>query len=737
MSEAPLFTKDAQSGRRGRAGAHAEVTTDVTRVRDMLWAALGAAIGIGLLALLAPAARSPGPISRPHAEAGLSCESCHEAAAPHASETSKPLEPRVRALLSRQSGPTQLTSALGSCPRCHGDAHTSTRPAHAALAARGQLGCTTCHPAHGDAQGVTFLARGGPENGGFARWGSGDVLFGSAVQGPALATVPIVPLGACSRCHDVRNAGDPILACVIAKDGVSVEEHRPTLCFDEHQKARAPERRSAMGGDAAVCARQHGPGRFAAWEAAEKVARSMPWLGGSQRRALAPPWAWMGAALAAASVMLAVQSGLRGVLRKRKKRAAPTAPLVAATRVRLPQINTATCLGCYACVDACPFDVLQIERYIAVVARPADCCGVVLCQQVCPNDSLRITEGEPIETRPRVDPHLESLDAPGVFLAGDLTGLPLIKNAIGQGAKAIDRVAATLPRAPRKSDDLDLAIIGAGPAGLSASLRAQELGLRYVTLEQGSVAASIRSFPRNKLVFDQPLQLPVEGDLWLRESTKEELLAQWMRIVRARHLDVRERHHVADVVREGDSFQVSCTKDDGSTVTFRAARVLLAIGKRGTPRELTAKVAGVARSKVSYALADARSFEGKRVLIVGLGDSAMEAAIAITRQPGTEVTVSYRGEGFARGRPRNIADIKALVDRRRLRIVFASQVTSVDASTVTLETASKTETIPNDAVVVLIGGVPSWELLARAGVRLGAHANPEAPVDPGTRQITA
>jgi thioredoxin reductase/ferredoxin len=479
-----------------------------------------------------------------------------------------------------------------------------------------------------------------------------------------------------------------------------------------------------------------------AWEAARDVARRVPWLGGGPAGALRTPspWLWVGGAVGVALAVLLVQRGARERWRARARRATPQVPLVAATRVRLPQINTTTCLGCYACVDACPFDVLTIERYVAVVARPADCCGVVLCAQVCPNGSLVIAEGEAIDTRPRVDEHLESLDAPGVFLAGDLTGLPLIKNAIRQGRVAVDRIAATRGARPARRDgELDVAIIGAGPAGLSASLRAAELGLAYVTLEQGAFAASIRNFPRNKLVFDQPIQLPLEGDLWLREATKEELLAQWTRIVRSRRLLIRERHRVVDVTRDGEGFRITCAEESGATVTFAAARLLLAIGKRGTPRELDATIADAAESKVSYALADAKTFAGKRVLIVGLGDAAMEAAVAIARQPGAEVTVCHRGDGFARGRPRNIAEMKSLAAHGRIRIVFGARVAAVDVPSVTLDVAGRRETLANDAVIALIGGVPSWELVAKAGVRAGTltPAVPPAPASVDSPEATA
>jgi thioredoxin reductase len=389
-------------------------------------------------------------------------------------------------------------------------------------------------------------------------------------------------------------------------------------------------------------------------------------------------------------------------------------------------IDASTCLGCYACVDACPFDVLAVEKYVAVVVRPEECCGVVLCEQVCPNGSLTITLGEPVLDRPVVDAHLESVDVPGLFLAGDLTGLPLIKNAINQGVRALDRIATTLPK--KGKEPFDVVVVGAGPAGLSAALRAQERGLSCVVVEQSSVAASVKSFPRDKIVYDPPLDLPVEGELWLKEATKEELVAQWTRIVRARAIDVREGRQVTGVERDGAAFVVRCTREGSSAETFRGARVILAIGRRGTPRELDLSIDAGAEERVSYALADARSFAGKRVVIAGLGDTAMEAAIAIARQPETSVTISYRGSTFARGKARNIAEVKDLVAKGRLRLLFETVPVAVTRTSVTVAgvTSGKgRRTLQAEALLVLVGGVPSWDLLERAGLsRPGTPGNP-------------
>ncbi len=395
--------------------------------------------------------------------------------------------------------------------------------------------------------------------------------------------------------------------------------------------------------------------------------------------------------------------------------------------MRLPQIDTTSCLGCYACVDACPYDVLEVERYVAVVARPDACCGLTLCEQRCPNGSLRITDGEPIGDRPRLDDDLQSLDVPGLYLAGDVTGLPLIKNAILQGARAAERIAASLrDRAPDRAPDrargegaLDLVIVGAGPAGISAALRAGELGLSFVVIEQGSVAQSIRSFPRGKLVFDQPLELPVAGKLWLRESTKEELLSHWLRIVRQARLPVREDTRVTAIAREADLFRVTIEpREGGAPETLAARRVLLAIGQRGSPRRLGVPLAPDVEARVHYHLSDARSFEGKRVIVVGLGDVAMEAAVALSRQPSTAVTVVHRGEAFARGKARNIAEVKRLADTGRVGLRLGTEIAAITADRVTLRARDGAEaSLGWDAVRVMIGSIPPWDVLRAAGVR--------------------
>jgi thioredoxin reductase len=375
---------------------------------------------------------------------------------------------------------------------------------------------------------------------------------------------------------------------------------------------------------------------------------------------------------------------------------------------------------------------------VAVVARPDECCGVASCEEACPNGSLRLAaEGELMPDRPRVDGHLESVDRRGVFLAGDLTGVPLIRNAIAQGTRAVERVAALSrddaraaagpervaalsrddARAAAGLERADLVVVGAGPAGLAAALRAKELGLRAVVLEQSTVAATLRAFPRGKIVHDPPIDLPLEGGLWLRECTKEEIVAQWARIVRAHRLDVREQHKVTAIAGVVGDLVVTCETPQG-TRALPARRVLLAIGRRGTPRPLDAEIAPAAATRVVYALSDARALAGRRVLVVGLGDSAMEAIIALARQPGTTLTVSYRGHDFTRGRARNIDEVRRLAASGRVRLMLASTIERVDEQGAVLRARAGTERIAADIVLALLGGEPARALLQAAGIRM-------------------
>jgi thioredoxin reductase len=586
--------------------------------------------------------------------------------------------------------------------------------------------CASCHPIHRSDQGVAFVP-GEPA----IRFAPGVevelVALGVASRAPA--TVAIASAGSCAACHDVTSPRDPVARCLVPGQE-ALGKQRPIVCFDEHQAAIAPDLVAKR--EAGVCAAQHTEDRAVVWEAARDAAIAMPVL--APLTASLHPWFWIGAGLVTGAFAFAGVRGAHAWSAARRRRAPALVPeglVKPAVRVRLPRIDVTTCLGCYACVDACPYDVLDVERYVAVLARPEACCGLTLCEQRCPNGSLKITDGAAIGDRPCLDDSLQSPDIKGLYLAGDITGLPLIKNAILQGAHAVTHMQTDLRRAgaPQPGDPpLDLLIIGAGPAGISAALRAKELDLRFEVIEQGSVAQSIRSFPRGKLVFDQPLELPVTGKLWLKESSKEELLSHWMRVVRQEKLPIRQDTRMTAIVRSPGGFTVTTEPREGGPCTLhRARRVLLAIGQRGTPRRLPFELSADMESSVHYHLADAKSFAGRKVLIAGLGDVAMETAIALARQPGTTVTVAYRGSGFSRGKSRNIEEVRRMSDAGRLSLRFQAEISAIEPGRAVLKTPSGPLHLPCDAVFVMIGNIAPLSILRAAGVRTIAEQPPAVP----------
>lgn len=653
-----LWTDAAGPNR--RHAPQASVRSDQRMRRGLGWAALFSMVVVGGVALwMARQMPQRHPMGRPHVQAGLACESCHQPDTPPATQ----------------------------CAQCHAG-HASTRPGHRALQQRGALRCIDCHRIHEDFGGVTW----GPE--GATRFGvGGERSLGVDPVRPELrGTVPVIPSAACARCHEPNNALDPIVRCLDGSGSM-------TLCFDEHQRVQGATLGAGTTQD-----------RLVLWTRAREVVAAEPTP--PPRKREDSGWLW---GVVAGSVFV-VLAGRALWTRPRTASGSSEAPDVRPPeRIRLPQIDAMTCLGCSACVDACPYDVLALEAYVAKVARPQDCCGLTTCEERCPNGSLVVHDGEPIDDRPAVTGTLESADVPGLYLAGDLTGMPLIRNAINQGAVAVQSAVASGRAA--HGDMLDLVIVGAGPAGLSAALQAKKEGLRFVMVDQGDLAQSIQSFPRGKLVFDQPLTVPLVGDLWLAESTKEELLRHWTRIVRAQALPLHTHHRVTSIVRDPGGFWVSCVRPDEGTVQFSAAQVVLAIGRRGTPRRLPGPIDPSMEDHVFYSLADARSFAQRRCLVVGLGDVAMEAALALSYAPGTTVTVVARGDDFRRGKARNIEAMRTAEAAGRLEIRWNSAVESIVSQTAVVRSGESSTPVPTDAVFVLIGSIAPWEFLASAGVR--------------------
>jgi thioredoxin reductase (NADPH) len=388
-----------------------------------------------------------------------------------------------------------------------------------------------------------------------------------------------------------------------------------------------------------------------------------------------------------------------------------------------PYIDPAVCIGCGGCVAACPEKVLGIVGGLAIAVQGNRCIGIAACAKACPVQAIEISLGD---LRGRADvPWMtdqRETNVPGVYVAGELAGLALIRNAVRQGRETVQAIAGELAGVDRKDAQLlDVAIIGAGPAGLAAALTAVESRLRYAVFEQQTdLGGTIYNFPRRKLTHTEEVELPIYGPLRKSEYSKEELLELFRGLLEKHRLAVLFGQRVLQVIPEDGLFHIFTASG-----AWHARRVLLALGRRGTPRKLG--VPGEALSKVMYQVRDAEEYRGKKILCVGGGDSAIEAAMGLARQAGNELTLSYRGKAFDRVKAKNLETLDKLVRRGKIRPLLGSEVLEIGGEKVRLRTAEGEITIDNDYVFVLIGGEPPFPFLRSMGVQFGNELPAEAP----------
>jgi thioredoxin reductase (NADPH) len=376
-----------------------------------------------------------------------------------------------------------------------------------------------------------------------------------------------------------------------------------------------------------------------------------------------------------------------------------------------PVIDTAICVGCGTCAKACPEgNVLGLIDGRAELVAPTHCIGHGECAKACPTGAITLVFGTAkrgVEL-PQVGPDFQT-NVPGVFIAGELGGMGLIRNAVEQGRQAVESIRK-LPGHGRPGMH-DLVIVGAGPAGIAAALTAKSCGLRYVVVEQDDLGGAVFKYPRGKVVMTAPVVLPLVGPVKFRETTKEALLEFWRGIEKRHQLAIRYRERVEAVARDPQSFVVTTSRGE-----LRANAVLLTIGRRGTPRTLG--VAGEALAKVVYQLIDAEQYRGRRVLVVGGGDSALEAAARLAEEPGTAVTLSYRSPHFSRARMANRERVEQHAKAGRIRLLMPSTVTRIAEHAVEIEAGGARIALPNDAVIVCAGGIMPSEFLRQAGIAM-------------------
>lgn len=376
-----------------------------------------------------------------------------------------------------------------------------------------------------------------------------------------------------------------------------------------------------------------------------------------------------------------------------------------------PIIDLSKCIGCGICTKVCPEgEVLGIVGGKAVLINGSKCVGHEVCMESCPVGGIEVGLGD-ISSRediPQMNTELES-NLKNVFIIGELGGLALIRNAVNQGtrvAKTIhERLAGIVPTNP-------VIVVGAGPAGLSCGISLKEMGIPAILLDQNEPGGTILQYPRRKLVMVQPIEMPGYGQMANSEYSKEHLLEIWDKIFSAHNPDFRSGHQLQSVNQTENGYEVQTSSD-----IFQTEYIVLALGRRGTPRKL--EVPGEDLSKVAYKLMDTESYQNQHILVVGGGDSAVEAAVGLGQQPGNVVHLSYRKPNLTRIKTRNEEQIARAVKNGWVKVLFESNLESIHADHVLLNHEGKQLSLKNDFAFIFAGGVAPFKLMESIGVQFG------------------
>jgi len=380
--------------------------------------------------------------------------------------------------------------------------------------------------------------------------------------------------------------------------------------------------------------------------------------------------------------------------------------------VSLHPVVDHNCIKSGACIAACPeHDVLGIVNGRATTINASQCIGHGACFHACPTQAITLcigTEKRGVDL-PHVNQNFET-NVPGIFIAGELGGMGLIRNAVEQGKQAAENITKVITK--DHGATYDLIIVGAGPAGISAALTAKKNGLKSIVLEQDTLGGTVFTFPRAKIVMTSPMDLPLYGKVKFYQTSKSELLDLWKTVLTKNEISIKEKSKVEAIVSENGYFKISTLSGE----EYTTKTVLLSIGRQGTPRKLN--VPGEISEKVAYRLLEPENIEGKNILVVGGGDSAIESALLLADS--NKVTLSYRNEVFSRLKPMNSSKINDAIAKGSIDVRLNSNLLSIDTEDVTLSVGKDNENIKlkNDLVYIFAGGELPTQFLEKVGIKI-------------------
>jgi thioredoxin reductase (NADPH) len=377
-----------------------------------------------------------------------------------------------------------------------------------------------------------------------------------------------------------------------------------------------------------------------------------------------------------------------------------------------PVVDPNSCIMTGACIIACPEkDILGILNGKATTINTSQCIGHGACFHACPTQAISLnigTEKRGVEL-PHINQNFET-NVPGISIAGELGGMGLIKNAVEQGKQAVEYIVNSVDRTHNAS--YDLIVVGAGPAGISASLAAKKHGLKSLTLEQDTLGGTVFTFPRKKIVMTSPMNLPLYGKVKLFETNKTELLKLWNSVLIKHEIEIKEKSKVESISFVKNSFKVVTLSGE----EYITKHVLLAIGRRGTPRKLN--IPGEGMEKVAYRLLEPENISKENIVVVGGGDSAVEAAMLLAED--NKVTLSYRKEGFQRIKPKNSERINDAISQGKIDVRFNTNVEIINWEEVVISNGNGKDKISlkNDRIFIFAGGELPTQFLDKIGIQI-------------------